>query len=198
MHFEVVHVGAVGVDLGTDRMPGAMYKIIAEASSLDGAADGLVHLVSGKGFSSSNGFLHEFRARITGIANRLKHFLHAVGWRLADEPCPRNVVVDRVRYIFFGPDIEQYKIAFADWSSVRAARPVMRIAAIIVYRHHWRIRGHQILAAKRFKNPLLNLKFISAAFASTAADFLECGGGYFIQRIPRGEVGFDLLFGQRG
>src|ERR1700675_4992079 len=103
MHFEVVNVGAVGVDLGTDRMPGAMYKIIAETSSLDGAADGLVHLVSGNGFASGNGFLHKSRARIPGIAHRLKNFLHSIGWRFADEPCPGNVVIDRVGYVLFCP-----------------------------------------------------------------------------------------------
>src|SRR6185437_16994503 len=125
-------------------MPGAMDEIITQAGFFNLIADRLVDLISGYGLSASNRFFHELRAGIASIAHRVKNFLHAVGWRLAHEPRPGDVVINGMGFIFLRPNVEQDKITFADWSGVRAAGPIMRIAAIFIYRHYWCVRAHQI------------------------------------------------------
>ena len=73
----------------------------------------------------------------------------------------------------------------------------MRITAVGVHGDDGCVHGDQVFAAEGFENPLLHFVFVRAAIADAAADFLESSFGDRVNRIARGEVGGDLLFGQR-
>jgi len=86
---------------------------------------------------------------------------------------PGDVVINRARSIFLRPNIEQEKVALANRRGALGVRFVMRIPAVSVHRHDWWIIRHQILAAKRFHEPLLNFILGGAAVTHTSSNFLE-------------------------
>ena|SRR6185369_7497647 len=44
MHFEIVHVGAVGMDLGADGVPGAVNKVLPVSGFGDALTDRVIYL----------------------------------------------------------------------------------------------------------------------------------------------------------
>src|ERR1700721_4651039 len=74
---------------------------------------------------------------------------------------------------------------------------VVRITGICASRNNWGIVSEQVLAAKRFHEPLLNLMLGSSAVAYALADFLKSCRDNRIHAVARGEVSFDLFIGPR-
>src|ERR1041385_7244413 len=54
VNFKVVHIGAVGVDIGGDGVAGAMDEVVAVTSFVDVITNRAVHLPPGNCFASSN------------------------------------------------------------------------------------------------------------------------------------------------
>src|SRR4051812_28356037 len=102
------------MDLGADRMPGAVDEIVAIAGLLNVPARGPVDLPSGDAAPRVSGIKDGFHSGIPGIAHDLKNIPHASGGRLTYETHPGDVVIDGGRCVFLSPDIEQHQIAFAD------------------------------------------------------------------------------------
>src|ERR1700685_4387294 len=79
-----------------------------------------------------------------------------------------------------------------------SVRRVMRIRGIRVYGHDWGIVGEQVLASKRFYEPLLDFMLRGSTIARAFADLLERRRNDRIHAIARRVVSFDLLFGPGG
>src|SRR5271165_2912666 len=77
MNFEIVHVGAVGMDVGADGMSRSMNKIIAVAGFLNVAAGGAIDFPSGDAAAAVNGVEHRLYAGVAGVAHNVENFLHA-------------------------------------------------------------------------------------------------------------------------
>src|SRR5579864_3371200 len=139
MNFQIIHVGAVGVNFRADGVPRAMNEVITESGFLDLLADDAVDFPSSDRLSGGNRILNLFYAGIPRVADDGEDFLHTRGWSTADESGPRNVIVDRVRCVLLCPYIEQHEIAFADWGRFLGIRSVVRIATVTIHCNHRRI-----------------------------------------------------------
>src|SRR5262249_42620658 len=144
VNFQIVHVSAVGMDLGSDRVTSPVNEVIAKASLLDVISCGPVNFPSTNVASVGNAFLNRSHASVARVANHGEDFAHPVGRRFAYEPGPGNVVVDRPRSISLGPDIEQNKVAFMDSGGIFSPGFVMGIAAVGVDTDDGRIVSYQI------------------------------------------------------
>src|SRR5262249_970299 len=110
---EVVHVGAGGVDLDPDRVPGAMRKIFSVTFRGDVVARRLVHFPAADAALGREGVLYDFDTGIASAAHDLEDLL-LLGGRLTHDARPRDVVVDRVRFVELRPHVEQNEVAVAD------------------------------------------------------------------------------------
>ena len=59
----------------------------------------------------------------------------------------------------------------------------MRIATVRIHGNDRRIVGQQVFALESFHDPLLHLVFVGTAVTHAAPDFLERGGGDWVDRI---------------
>ena len=174
MNFEVVHIGPVCVYFGANRVPGAVNEIVAVAGMIDMPTHGVIHFPPRDPASGGNRILHGFHTDIARAAHNFENLALLLGRSFADETHPGNVIVHRARRVLLRPDIKQNEIALADGRRMVRARLVVRVAAIGVHRHDGRIVGHEVLAAKRFHEPLLDFMLVGSAVARAPADFLEC------------------------
>ncbi len=126
VNFQIVHVCAVGVNLSSNRVPGPMNEVIAEARLLDVISRRPVHFPSTHYAPTSNAFLHRLHASVACIANHGEDFAHLIGRSLADEASPGDVVIDGPGCVFLCPNIQQNEITLANGSRVFRARLVMR------------------------------------------------------------------------
>ena len=74
------------------------------------------------------------------------------------------------------------------------ARLVVRVSGIGVDGYDRRIVGKQVLAAKRFHEPLLDFMFRGSTVAGAPADFLKGCGHDRIHAVAGGKVSLDLFF----
>ncbi len=77
MNLEVVHVGAIGMDVGADGMSGAMNKIIAVPGLLNVAAGSAVDFPPGDASAAVDGVEHRLHPGVARIAHNVENFLHA-------------------------------------------------------------------------------------------------------------------------
>src|SRR6266581_5111372 len=157
-------------------MPGAMNEVVAVSLCLDVAPRGAIHFPSGNAASGSDRLQYELHAGIARVANNRKNLTHAVRRCLAHKAGPGDVVIHCARSIFLRPNIEQNEVALANRGGALCVRFVMRITAVSVHRYDRWIIGHQILAAKRFHEPLLNFALGSATVTHPSSNFLESPG----------------------
>src|SRR5690348_13342303 len=114
MNFEVIHVSAVGVDLGADRVSSSMDEVLLEARVPDVVPHGVINFPSGKSLPLAHAFDHRLYPHITRLANDAEYFPHAIRRRLAHKAGPGNVIVYGPGRVLFCPDVEQDKITFTN------------------------------------------------------------------------------------
>src|SRR5882762_3147884 len=169
-------------------MPGAMNEVVAVSLCLDVAPRGAIHLPAGNAASGADRIQYDLHAGVARVANDAKNLTHAVRRCLAHKAGPGYVVINCARSIFLRPNIEQNEVALANRRGAPRLRFVMRITAVSVHRHdRWIIR-HQILAAKRFHEPLLNFMLAGAHVTHTSSNFLESPGSDGVNRVAYGKV----------
>src|SRR5207302_4310372 len=76
---EVVHVGAVGVNLGADRMPGAMNEILPEAGLVDVITRGPVHFPAGHLAALSYSRLNGLDTGVAVPTHSLQNLARSIG-----------------------------------------------------------------------------------------------------------------------
>src|ERR1700723_1273226 len=118
------------MDLGANGMSGTMNEVIAEAGLRDVISRCPIYFPAAHSAAAGDAFLHCLYSSITGIANHVENFAHAVRRSVADEAGPGNVVINGCRRIFLRPDVEQNKIALANGCRVFSTRFIMRVAAM--------------------------------------------------------------------
>src|SRR5271163_3577418 len=77
VNFQVVHVGAVGMHFGSDGMPSAMDKVIAEARFFDVISSGPIYFPPAHVASAADAFLNHFHSGVARVANYSENFLHS-------------------------------------------------------------------------------------------------------------------------
>src|SRR5207248_10319720 len=185
--FEVIHVGAVGVNLSADGVSGAMNEVFAKAGVVDEGAHSAINFPSGDGAPGGNSLLHSLHADVASLTHHIEDFPHFVRGSFANKTRPGNVVVDGVRRVLFRPDIQQDKIALANSRGVSCAGLVMRVSAVGVDSHDGRVVVHQIFSLQSLHEPLLHFVLSSAVVMGAPADLLKCCGWYRAARgAPRG------------
>src|SRR5579864_8108820 len=91
--FEIIHIGAVGVNLSSNGMSGAVDKILAISGFADAFTHRIVDLPAGNLFARGDRIEHKLNACVPPGTNNVKDFPHAVGRRFSDEAGPRDVVI---------------------------------------------------------------------------------------------------------
>src|ERR1700691_1960527 len=74
------------------------------------------------------------------------------------------------------------------------ARLIVWISSVGIDRHDRRIVSEQVLAAKRFHEPLLNFMFGGSTVARPPSNFLEGRRHDRIHAVARRKMSLDLLF----
>src|SRR5947208_6022619 len=97
MDFQIVHVGAIGVDVGADGMSGAVHKEFVQASVLDMTANGAIHLPSSDLFAGGDRLYNEISASVPRITNCAENVLHLLGRSLTHKTGPGDVVINGIR-----------------------------------------------------------------------------------------------------
>src|SRR5205807_3076257 len=92
---EVVHVGAVAVDVFADRVPGAVNEIVAVAVTGDDGARGVVHLVTVERRARSHRVLHQTDGRVARLPDHVENLGVPARDFPAHEAGPGDVEVDR-------------------------------------------------------------------------------------------------------
>ena len=195
MNLEIVHVGAVGMDIGADGMPGAMNEIFSEAGLFYMSADRSIDFPSSDLTFRGDSFLHGLHSGVARLRDDLEYLAHTIRWGLAHGSRPRNIVVHSVGRILLGPDIQQDEIALTDGGRSLFLRLVMRVAAVGIHGNDGRVVRNQIFTGESLHEPVLNVTLGCAAIADAATDLLEGGGGDGVNRIARSKVSLDLLLG---
>src|SRR6185437_6967278 len=115
VYFEIVHVGAIRVNFGSDRVSRSMNKFFSEPCFGDAFAYRIIHLPSGNLFSGSDGVLHEFSAGIARIANDSENLLNLIRRSFSDITDPSDVVIHGVRNVLLSPDVEKNEVSVLNW-----------------------------------------------------------------------------------
>src|SRR2546430_14039948 len=155
----------------------AMNEVISVAGLLDVSTHRLIYFPSSDLTARGDSFLHGLHSGIARLSDDLEYLAHSIRWCLAHESRPRDVVVHGFRRIFFGPHIQQDKIALTDRRGSFRLRLVVWVAAIGIHRDDGRVVRNQIFAGEGFHEPMLNVTFCCAAVADPPPDLLEklCG-----------------------
>src|SRR5579864_53750 len=106
VNFEIVHVGAVGVDFSSNGMPSAVDKILSVSRFGNAFANRIVHLPAGNLLARGDRIQHKPNACVPAGANNAKDFPHRVRRRFADETGPGDVVINRLGHILLAPNIQ--------------------------------------------------------------------------------------------
>src|SRR5450432_571187 len=111
---QVVHVGAIAMDVLANGVSRAMYKKFAVSGVGDVLARGLVHFPSRNAAFARIGFLDLFYTCVTAAADDVENF-HVLVSGSANHAGPRDVIVDGVRSVLLAPDVQQDEVAFLDF-----------------------------------------------------------------------------------
>src|SRR4051812_19164206 len=109
--FEIIHVGAVAMDLDTDRVSSAVGEELGVPGFGNHRAAGVIHFEAAQRLALRDGGLHACDGCVTRVAHGGKYAAHLVARIVAAECGPGDVVVDRAGLIEFGPHIEKHPIA---------------------------------------------------------------------------------------
>src|SRR5437879_9582600 len=104
-----------------------MNEVFANAGVAHEGAHSAINFPSGDGAPGGNSLLHSFHADVASLTHHIEDFPHFFRGSFANKTRPGNVVVDGARRVFFRPDIQQDKIAFANPCRVSCAGLVMRV-----------------------------------------------------------------------
>src|ERR1700686_954980 len=160
--FQVVHVGAVAMHVHADGVPRAVGEVLRVTGIVYELARCLVYFPTGNTPLAGEGFLDFLDPRIAPAGDDIEDLNLLFRWR-ADHAGPGNVVIDGVGRVLFGPYIQQHKIAGVDRGRSLGARLVMRIPAVRIHGDDRQVFRPQVLPAKRFRQPRLNLILGGAA-----------------------------------
>src|SRR5215471_21130131 len=118
------------MDVGANRVSGAVNEIISVPGLSDVAASRTIHVPSRDAASCRDGIEHRLDSCVAGVAHDLKYLTHTVRRNSANEPHPCDVVIHRVRSILFPPNIKQNQVTLADRHGVAGVWLVMRISRV--------------------------------------------------------------------
>src|SRR5436305_12799452 len=93
MNFQIVHVRAVGVNLGAYGMPGAMNEVPFEAFVFNVSSHRVIHFPPRKALICGHSFQHGFHSDVSRLANDIEDLKHTARRSVSDETSPCDVVV---------------------------------------------------------------------------------------------------------
>src|SRR5262249_4224358 len=128
--FEVVHVGAVAVDLLPDRVAGAVAKGRAVARLVDHVSSRVIDLPALYRLALRKRRAHALYGRVAGRRDDAEPGLVLRRHRFPDEAGPRQVAVDGARLPQLRPQVDEHEVAFADDARIARLRLVVRVAAV--------------------------------------------------------------------
>src|ERR1043165_180402 len=174
-------------------MSGTMDEIITIPRAFYIVARGAVYFPPCNRSAGRDGFDNGLFACITSMPHHSEPLTQLLRRFLADETCPRNVVIHRAGCLFLPPDVEQNEVTRANRGRTFRAWAVMGIGAVSIYSHNGRIGRNDVFPFERLQNPLLNGMFRGAAIADACANFLKSGRRDCINGIPCSKMRFNLF-----
>src|SRR5215831_15370210 len=142
-----------------NRMAGTMTEVRTIAGLLDHRPGGLVNFPSLERLLVGERFPHPCNGGIAGLCDDAEDFLKT-SWNLtANIARPGQVAVNGARLVELRPQVDQHKIAFADWRIVGGTRLKMRITAMRADRTNGWMIGNKTVSREMIQNTPLDLRF---------------------------------------
>src|SRR5579863_5288576 len=198
--FEIVHVRARPVYLGSDRVSCAVDKAIREAPAANVISRRVVNFESPNVTLRFDSAGDRFDGPISGIPNCFEHFQHAIGWGAA-EARPGDVVEDGLGLIELCPHVDENEISGMNGSIGFRSWLVMRIASMGVHGDNRTAVGDHARHPELVEYPVADHQFIHTIqqlFAdepkSLGAHLIDPPAGFQMSdKLPVVETGLELL-----